>query len=202
MSTYYKEGLTANHISTNLSAYEAARSGFFSFIIDDLDGLIKATYAGDPAKAKESDRYTNAQEYIKLNVTKCPVPNFSISKLQYKRGNEIVNFAGTPEWSDGTIEVDDVVGLDTKGILNAWKNKAYDPHSRKGGRMKDYKKTCTLIEYTQDYEPIRSWTLYGCWISALSESDFDKENDDKRKISATIIYDRAIPEEVAEEDLV
>ena len=57
--------------------------------------------------------------------------------------------------------------------------------------MKDYKKTCTLIEYTQDFEQIRSWTLYGCWISALSEDAFDKESDGKRQITATIEYDRA-----------
>jgi hypothetical protein len=58
--------------------------------------------------------------------------------------------------------------------------------------MKDYKKTCTLCEYTQDFELIRSWTLYGCWVSDISEGDFDKEsNGDKRQITAKIEYDRA-----------
>ena len=65
--------------------------------------------------------------------------------------------------------------------------------------MADYKKTCTLVEYTQDYEQIRSWTLYGCWISSLSEDDFDKENDGKRQIRATIVYDRAVMERPSEE---
>ena len=57
--------------------------------------------------------------------------------------------------------------------------------------MKDYKKNCTLIEYTQDFEQIRSWTLYGCWVSDIQEGDFDKENDGKRKITAKLEYDRA-----------
>jgi hypothetical protein len=39
--------------------------------------------------------------------------------MQYKRGNEVVNFAGVPSWEDGEIVVDDVVGLDTKSILMA-----------------------------------------------------------------------------------
>ena len=59
--------------------------------------------------------------------------------------------------------------------------------------MKDYKKNCELVEYTQDFVPIRSWELIGCWISALSESDFDKESDGKRQITATIQFDKAIP---------
>ena len=61
--------------------------------------------------------------------------------------------------------------------------------------MKDYKKNCTLIEYTQDYEQVRSWTLYGCWISGLDEDGFDRENDGKRAITATIEYDRAVMNE-------
>ena len=73
----------------------------------------------------------------------------------------------------------------------AWLQLAYNVHTRKGGRMKDYKKTCTLIEYTQDYEQVRSWTLHGCWISNIDEEGFDKEGDGKRQISATIQYDRA-----------
>jgi hypothetical protein len=61
--------------------------------------------------------------------------------------------------------------------------------------MVDYKKNCTLIEYTQDYEQVRSWTLYGCWVKGLSEDSFDRENDGKRAITATIEYDRAVMNE-------
>jgi hypothetical protein len=80
----------------------------------------------------------------------------------------------------------------------AWQGLAYNVHTRKGGRMKDYKKNCTLIEYTQDFEQIRSWTLYGCWIQDIQEGDFDKENDGKRQITANIVYDRAILNDKAE----
>ena len=59
--------------------------------------------------------------------------------------------------------------------------------------MKHYKKNCTLIEYTQDYEQIRQWELRGCWISSLSEDPFDKESDGKRQITVKIEYDKAIP---------
>lgn len=183
--------LSAKHISTNLANYEAARTGFFSLIVDDIDNIINAAFSGEASDATANDKIARAQETLKLNVVKAPVPHFTLDVKQYKRGNDTVKFAGTPEFNMGSIVVDDVVGLDTKSILMAWQALAYNVYTRKGGRMKDYKKTCTLIEYTQDFEQVRSWTLYGCWISEISESDFDKENDDKRQITAKIEYDRA-----------
>lgn len=183
--------LSAQHISTNLANYESARTGFFSLIVDDIDNIVRASYSGDANAAADSDKIARAQETLKLNVVKAPVPHFQLNKLQYKRGNDTVNFAGVPTFNDGNIVVDDVVGMDTKSILMAWQGLAYNVHTRKGGRMKDYKKNCTLIEYTQDFEQIRSWTLYGCWVQNISEGDFDKENDGKRQITASIVYDRA-----------
>lgn len=184
--------LSAQHISANLKDYEAARSGFFSVVVNDIDNIVRASFSGtDPKAATDKDKIAKAQETLKLNVVNADVPHFSLEVLEYKRGNDTVKFAGVPTFDAGSIKVDDVVGMDTKSILMAWQSLAYNVHTRKGGRMKDYKKTCTLIEYTQDFEQIRSWTLYGCWISALSEDAFDKESDGKRQITATIEYDRA-----------
>ncbi len=184
--------LSAQHISTNLANYEAARTGFFSLIVNDIDNIVKASYSGGDARdAADSDKIARAQEVLKLNVVKAPVPHFSLKKESFRRGNDVVNFAGVPDFKDGSIVVDDVVGMDTKSILMAWQALAYNVHTRKGGRMKDYKKNATLIEYTQDFEQIRSWTLHGCWIQDIQEGDFDKENDGKRQITASIVYDRA-----------
>jgi hypothetical protein len=58
--------------------------------------------------------------------------------------------------------------------------------------MRDYKKTCTLIEYTQDYEQVRTWTLEGCFITKIDEEDFDRENDGKRQLTVSISFDRAM----------
>lgn len=186
--------LSAQHISANLQNYEAARTGFFSLIVDDIDNIVKASYTGEHSAAADGDKIQQAQEILKLNVVKAPVPHFSLQKLSYKRGNDTVNFAGVPEFTNGSIVVDDVVGLDTKSILMAWQGLAYNVHTRKGGRMKDYKKNCTLVEYTQDFEMVRTWKLYGCWVSNITEGDFDKENDGKRQVTAEVVYDRAIME--------
>ena len=197
----FDESLNTRHISSNLRNYEAARSGFFTLVISGLDNLVSPSYTGEPEDASTTDRLEDSQNRLRLNVTKAFVPHFSLGTDNYRRGNDVVNFATVPTWSNGTIEVDDVVGLDTKSILMAWLYLAYNPHTRKGGRMADYKKTATLCEYTQDYQLIRTWTLEGCFITQLQEDNFDKENDGKRKITATIVFDRATVEvpEVVEE---
>ena len=199
----FDEALNTRHISQNLENYEAARNAFFTLIVDDLDNLLKPTYTGDPEGATASDRIAQdyAQNSLRLNVTKAPVPHFSLGTEEYRRGNDVVKFATVPTWDSGTFTVDDVVGIDTKSILMSWLYLAYNPHTRLGGRMKDYKKTCTLCEYTQDYKLIRQWRLEGVFITKISEEDFDRENDGKRKLSVDFSYDRAILESVEEETI-
>lgn len=189
--------LDTRHISTETyKSWEAARTGFFSLIVPkELNDFAKPIFdsnTGDPGTNDKLSNYGQADEAIRLNVLTADVPHFSLEVLQYKRGNEVVKFAGVPTFEAGTVKVDDVIGQHTKDILMAWQARAYDVYTGKGGRMSSYKYDCNLVEYTQDYRPIREWLLKGCWISALSEDAFDKENDGKRAISATVQYDRAI----------
>lgn len=192
------QSLNTLHISENLAAYEAARNSFFVFYVDptQLTNLYSPDFDPDSGEAKveEGTRFDGqmASDALRLNVVKSSVPNFTIEPLEYRRGNDVVKFAGVPTFKDGSITVDDVVGLRTKDMLYAWQYLAYNPITRKGGRMKDYKKTCTLIEYTQDYEQIRYWTLYGCFVTGIDEGDFDRESDGKRQMTVSISYDRAV----------
>ena len=196
MATYDKS-LTAVHISRDLANYEAARSSFFVLVVSDLDNLVKPNVSSENPNA--NDYISNAKEVLRLNVTKASVPHFSIGTEEYRRGNEVVKFATVPTWDDGSLTVDDVVGLDTKSILMAWLYKAYNPHTRKGGRMIDYKKKAQLIEYTQDYEQIRVWNIEGMFITKIQEDEFDRESTDgRRKLTVSFVFDRAtmdLPEE-------
>lgn len=200
MANEWDASLNTRHISSNLGNYESARTGFFVLEVNGLENLLKPSYTGEPENATDNDRIPNAGDILRLNVVKCPVPHFSVETLTYRRGNDVVHFAGVPTWDGGDIVVDDIVGLDTKSILEAWLYKAYNPHTRKGGRMTEYKKHATLIEYTQDYVPIRRWQVEGMFITKLSEGEFDKENDGKRQITASFIFDRAIMELPEEEE--
>lgn len=199
------QSLLARHIASNLADYEAARSSFFvldiNFAREEKYGgdinLLKPNFTGDPADATELNKYNeNDLDVIRLNVVKAPVPNYKVGTIDFVRGNDIIHAAGRPEWNTGgQIVVDDIVGVDTKSKLYSWLRLAFDPHSLKGGRMKDYKKTAYLREYTQDYELIRSWRIEGIFITEISESEFDRESSDgKRQLSVNFIYDRALME--------
>ena len=89
-----------------------------------------------------------------------------------------------------------MIGAQSKAVLEAWQNLAYNVVTDKGGRAQNYKKTATLIEYTSDHVRVRSWKLIGCWVNNIDEPGFNKENSDTsaKRLTITIQYDRAIPE--------
>lgn len=206
------ESLKAAHISTNLASYETAKSAFFVFEIkpQDCENLVSPNFTGELYETVNGVRQLTAAakaavinkagEYIRLNVVKCTLADFSIDSHDMRRGNEIVKYAGMPSWEAGSFTVDDVIGLDTKSILLAWLHLTYNPHTGKGGRMQDYKKTCTMYEYTSDFELVRTWTLEGCFVTKVSNDEWNKEdsNGEKRQLQADFVYDKAImrlPEE-------
>lgn len=185
--------LSTYHLSTGTHrAYQPAKRNFFEFIVEDLGTLLKPGV--DESLANNSDYINNGQEVIRLTVNKAPDLHFELNDIEIRKGNSVVHYAGTPTFSDGTIEVDDMIGIQSKAVLEAWQALAYHVQSDTGGRAIDYKKDATLIEYTSDHVRVRSWKLIGCWIRAISEPDYDKENDDLARVSATIRYDRAIPD--------
>ena len=194
----YDQSLDTIHISANLENYESARTGFFTFQVapSELENLYNINYnrdSGGEATKENGNLYDAklASDYLRLNVTKADVPTFELAVLDYRRGNNVVHYAGVPTYEGGSFTVSDIVGLDTKSLLYSWLYLAYDPKTRKGGRMKDYKKTATLTEYTQDFEKIRTWTLHGVFITKISEDAFDKESDGARSLSVSISYDWA-----------
>lgn len=119
------QSLNTTHISSNLEAYEAARNSFFVFYVDpnQLTNLYAPNFDPDSGEAKIEDGTLydgqKASEALRLNVVKSSVPNFTITTMEYRRGNNVVKFAGVPTFKDGSIVVDDVVGLDTKSLLYA-----------------------------------------------------------------------------------
>lgn len=186
------DGLSTYHLSTGTHrVYQPGKGNFFEFIVEDLDNLLKPGVEKDLATT--NDYILNGQEVIRLTVNKAPVPHFELEDISIRKGNSVVHYAGTPTFSDGTLEVDDMIGANSKAVLEAWQNLCYDVMTDQGGRAINYKKNATLIEYTSDHVRVRSWKLVGCWIKNISEDDYDKESDGLRRVQATIIYDRAIP---------
>lgn len=184
-STLHRAGdkLGTYYLTDNPKYYEIQRSNNFVFYVNGLSkqfNIANNTYAAE-----------NADDVIKISVNKATVPHFTQTAIQVKRGNNTMKFAGTPEFGSGSIDLNDYIGAGTKDVLLAWQNKSYDVRTEKVGLASDYKKDAYLLEYTPDYQLVRTWKLMGCWISALSEGDYSHDSAEKHTITATIEYDKA-----------
>lgn len=179
------------HLADNPQLYEPARTNNFEFIVTGIDRLLYAGLNADTAS--NSDYITNGQEVLRLSVVSSTVPHFSLGVIDVKKGNNTMHAAGVPTFDNGTLVVNDYIGARTKSVLLAWQALAYDVQTEKVHRMSNYKKDCTLVELSPDGDIIRYWDMKGCWVSELSEGEFSSETNDKRTVSATIVYDKAIP---------
>ena len=184
-STLHEAGdrLGTYYLTDNPKYYEIQRSNNFVFYVS---GLSKAFNIANNKYAQD-----NADDVIKISVNRVTVPHFTQSAIQVKRGNNTMKFAGVPEFGSGSIDLNDYIGAGTKDVLLAWQNKSYDVRTEKVGLASDYKKDAYLLEYTPDYQLVRTWKLMGCWISGLSEGEYSHDSADKHTISATIEYDKA-----------
>ena len=173
----------AYHLANNPKIYEPARTNTFRFVVTGLDNL---------RRADNGEKIVNAQEYLEFSVDKASVPNFTQEPISIKLGNSTMKAAGMPEFGDGTLTINDYIGAETKAILKAWQNLSYNVETQAVGLMSDYKKDCWLLEYTPGFDRIvNQYVLHGCWISGLSEGDYDANSGDKRQINVTIQYDWA-----------
>ena len=178
LGTYY--------LADNPTHYEIQRSNNFVFYVE---GLNDKGYLDIP---QNTYAQSNASDVIRISCSKAFVPTFTQSVIQLKRGNNTLKFAGTPEFSNGQLQLNDFIGAGTADVLYAWQQKAYNTLTEKVGLVTDYKKDAYLLEYTPDYQLVRTWKLFGCWISSLSFDEYNHESNEKHNVTATIEYDKAI----------
>ena len=173
-------------LADNPTLYEPQRSNNFDFVVTGLDGILRAGALGDEAQAI----LQNAQEVLRIAVDSASVPHFTQEIISINRGNDTIKFAGKITFGEGSLRIKDYIGADSKAVLMAWQNLSGNVRTEKVGHASDYKKDAYLVEYTPDYIPVRRWVLKGCWISGISEDEYNHNTNDARTITATIQYDK------------
>ena len=176
MGTYY--------IANNPERYEPQRSNNFEFVVDFSNTDLYLPGTNTPLN--------DSQKILRVSVTSAPVPHFSQTPITIDRGNNQAKFAGKPTFGNGPLVVNDYIGDSAKEILVAWQALSYNVMTEKVGLASDYKKKATLIEYTPDLQVVRSWNMYGCWISGISEDAYNSDQNSKKQTTATIEYDYAM----------
>lgn len=179
----------AYHLGDNPTLYEPQRTNNFTFVVSDIDGILRSSPS---AYSEANSTIQNAQQVLYFSVSSVQLPHFSQNPIEIKRGNSSIKVAGVPSFSGGQLTVHDYIGADPKSILMAWQALSYNVETEAVGRMADYKKDCTLVEYTPDYaEVVRYYDLKGCWISDLNEDQRNHDNNNAAMMTVTIQFDRS-----------
>lgn len=179
------------HMADNPAMYEPQRTNNFEFMVTGLGNrILKSGFNVDDENAYLS----NPESVIRLSVKSTSIPHFDVSVINIRRGNNELKYAGIPSFSAGQLVLYDYIGTDAKMALMAWQNQVYNVKTEKVGLAKDYKHDCYLLEYTPDFQLVRTWKLYGCWISSISESTYDADSNGVNLVTATIQYDKAMPD--------
>lgn len=159
--------LDARHLSNN-KTYEMQRANNFEVVIEGLG------------------------EEFTLCVTRCALPEITVTPTELAYGNSKVKVAGQVEYSDDSIDVRDAILPDIEAKLLNWFHKVYDPTTGKIGWANDYKKDLLINQYAPDGTYVRSWRLEGAWISTFAPGEMDVTNPEAKIISLTIPYDKAV----------
>lgn len=187
----YESQIGTYHLGENPQLYSPQRANNYEFIVTNIDGILRpGAVEGDA-----NGTFRNAQEILRVSVSSASVPHFTQEPVEIKRGNSTIKFAGVPTFNTGSLQFHDFIGANTKEILMAWQNLSYNVYTEKVGSLdvadQYYKKDAYLIEYTPDYRKVRQWVLHGCWVSELSEDNYDNYSGERKMISCTIEYDYA-----------
>ena len=188
----YESQIGTYHLGENPQLYSPQRANNYEFVVTNIDDILRPGAIG----TEKNGRFRNAQEILRVSISKAFVPHFTQSVVEVKRGNSTIKFAGTPTFDSGTIEFHDFIGADTKEILMAWQHLSYNVYTEKVGSLdvpeQYYKKDAYLLELTPDNRKHRQWILRGCWISGISEGDYSNYDSDKKMLSCVINYDSAM----------
>lgn len=182
----------AYHLADNPQLYEPQRSNNFELQVTGIDNLPGITQT---ALDTDENNLTNASSILRLSVVSTSIPQFTQEVIEVPYGNNRIKFAGVPKFDQTSLKINDFIGARSKEIVQAWQRLSYNARNQKVGLAKDYKKTAYLVEYTPDYEVVRTWKIVGCWVSSIKYGDFSYEENSKKVVDCEIAYDYAYPEE-------
>lgn len=188
------------HLADNPTEYQPVRKNNFRFILTGVDALLRAGITNAEGGADNLDEYIGrsddiihgSQDVLDFSVVSFKAPHFKQEELNVKRGNSTVYYAGVPTFDAGDLVVNDFVGADSKSVLMAWQALSYNVVEDTIPSSNVYKKDATVLEYLPDNTLVRYWELKGCWVTGISEDDWDNNSGDRKTVTATIRFDRAI----------
>lgn len=188
------------------ASWEPQRVNNFELYIEGLDDLVPASLASGDIQYTDGSitttsstteslvKVSNAAERVMLSVDSFTAPTIEIAQITTHYGNNSIKWAGKPEFPNSSIVVNDYIGIQVERILSAWFQCAYDFTTEQIGLAQHYKKTGYLIEYDPKGTSARCWKLDGLWLASFNLGEWNQNGNEQRKINATLVYDRVMPD--------
>ena len=136
---------------------------------------------------------SNAGDLITLSTDSFSAPQVSVGTVDISYGNNKIHFAGVPEFSGGSLTLNDYIGINIERILTAWFKLVYNMKTKAVGIATDYKKVAYMIEYAPDGTQARQWQLIGCFPTSIQLGDYSQDGANVRKITMELSYDYCVP---------
>lgn len=168
-------------------SWEPQRINNFEVVIEGLDTLRLAGTDKDINLGSMAER-------IMLSVDSFSAPTIEIAQITTHYANNSIKWAGKPDFPNSSLVINDYIGQRVETLLAAWFQAAYNFQNETIGLAKNYKKTAYLIEYAPDGSESRVWRLEGCWLASFQLGDWNQQGNEQRKLNATLVYDRVIPD--------
>ena len=187
----------AYNIANNTIEYNPQRVNNFNLVVKDIDNLLRA--GSVLTSTNEADRIKNAQEEIMIALRSCEVPSVSQNQILIQKGNSTIKFPGKPTFADIRLTAYDLMGSNAKDTFYAWQDLGYNRKYDFIGNKSQYKKNCTLYEFTPSGEVVRYWDIRGAWPTTVTVTGFDSTSDEEAIIDVTLSIDWAemhLPDEL------
>ena len=195
----YTNTLASSLFMTTENGYEPQRTNNFEFSVTGLDTLTKAGYSkidghtnGYSQKIAEVLESSDLAQELILSVNSAFTPRVSLSQLTIQYGNTQTKYAGIPSYDNGTIAYNDFYDKDTELILKAWQYAAFDEETGAVGDAENYKKTAYLTMFSPSGRKAGRYKFIGWWVADVNGDDFSNDGNNIRRLSATIVYDKAV----------
>ena len=198
-STYTDEKLKNGDVYTKKgtghmvgqAAWEPQRTNNFELVIEGLQTLM---YAGQDPESGTNNGDASYAQRIMLSVDSFTAPAIEITPITTQYGNNSIKWAGKPDFPNSSLVINDYIGIKTEEILSSWFRCAYDFITESVGLAANYKNTAFLMEYAPNGGEPRVWRLDGCWLASFNLGEWSQEGNAQRKLNATLIYDRVVPD--------
>ena len=124
-----------------------------------------------------------------FEVQEFKLPDIEIEKTSHGDGNKTVHTPGMIKVGEAELKkLRDLPNSDKWAI--DWLYQAQNPSTGSGGLPSTIKKTVIIRELSTDgITTANKWTLYGCWPSKISMSNFTKGSSDNIIETVTLCVD-------------